>query len=577
MAGADGVMRSERAPIPDASETRAEGAGGEGAARRRRAFVVYGVATFFAFPHEIPFAARLGLPSVIDLGLVLAWVVPAALVVAIDDLSPKRAARLAGLASFATHVVFFYWFSVVTVVYGGMPLALGALAPIVPALWVAPFTALFAWAWRRLDASGAGAIALGGALWVVAEWLRGTLLGGFPWASLGYALHADWPLAGLTRWGGVHVLSFVAAGVGVAIAQVVLRRDPRARGRLVATALVVLALHGLGAALASGPRGETRAVRVAAIQGNVDQGEKWDQDRRETILARYLRLSEQAATEGVDWIVWPETAVPGLIENDRILRGRLEGLAERTGATLVVGGMGVEIDHAERRFSAFFDSAFLIEPGEGVRDRYDKTHLVPFGEFVPLRGLLGRFFQALASGLSSSDVTPGARPRNFDLASPEPADGRLRVGVPICYELLFPDLVRRFGGEGAGALLAITNDAWYGRTGAPHQFLAMTALRAAETGLPTVRAANTGISALIDERGRIRRRSGLFEEATVVGTIEVPLRPSPTVYARVGDVFVLACAIGGVGFAGLRRRARNRTGTPTDATVGVEDEGTGRR
>jgi apolipoprotein N-acyltransferase len=203
-----------------------------------------------------------------------------------------------------------------------------------------------------------------------------------------------------------------------------------------------------------------------------------------------------------------------------------------------------------------FDSALLYD-AEGTRtDRYDKSHLVPFGEYLPLRTLLGQFIRAVATGAAGRDVTPGAGPRALVL--PTGREPIVTVGVPICYELLFPDLVRRFAGGGAQVLFAITNDAWYGRTGAPHQFLAMTALRSAETGLWTARAANTGVSALIDARGRVKERTGIFEEGLVVG--DVPLRDGPaTFYARHGDGFAFACWVVSLGLAVRARRERGAT------------------
>ena len=542
-----------------------------------KALALYGVFLFFAFPHEIPFAAEAGASlSSIDLGLALTWLVPAALVVGLDGLSPRRAAKVAFLASFVAHAVFFYWFMVVTVVYGGMPFVLGVLAPLVPALYVAPFTALFAWGFARFGSTALPGVLFGAALWVCADWARGHLLGGFPWATLGYGLHLDLPLLAYTRWGGVYLLSFFAAGVGLWLGQIWLARSD-AMG---SSARALLAVGGALAGLHAGglilnaleerrDASETVSIRVAAIQGNIQQGQKWEARRREQILSTYLRLSEAAADstgEGVDWIVWPETAVPGIIENDSILRTRLAELARSRQASLVVGGMGVEIDHEARIFSAFYDSAFQFDPDGALNDRYDKTHLVPFGEFVPLRGLLGSVFQSLATGLSSSDVTPGERPRNMMIVPSAREAERVLVGVPICYELLFPDLVRRFGGEGATALLAITNDAWYGRTGAPHQFLAMTAMRAAENALPTVRAANTGVSALIDDRGRVIRRSGLFEEAFVVGEIQLQTGREPTFYARFGDAFVMICLLGTFVW-GVRAALDSKRRSAEDATA----------
>jgi apolipoprotein N-acyltransferase len=159
--------------------------------------------------------------------------------------------------------------------------------------------------------------------------------------------------------------------------------------------------------------------------------------------------------------------------------------------------------------------------------------------------------------MASDGVTPGPGPRAVSLPIRSGGLESVTAGVPICYELLFPDLTRRFVRDGAALLLAITNDAWYGRTGAPYQFLAMTAVRAAENGVWTARAANTGVSAIIDARGRVRSQSRIFESAVLVA--DVPLRPPPlggTFYSRHGDLFAGACWLGVLGFglaAGLRR------------------------
>lgn len=547
--------------------------------RRRIALGLYALFTLLSFPHELP-----GLGA-FDLGLVCAWLGPAALVVGLDGLAPREAAKKAFLASLLGHVFLFHWFIVVTVTYGGMPLGLGLLAPLLPAYWVAQFSALFGVLWARL-ARRPGAVFFGACAWVAVDWLRGVFLGGFPWATLGYALHDDAWLLPWTRLGGVYALSFVAAGVGLGLGRLVLarldrpsadastsieRRSGLASGALgIAFALVVA--HGLGAALAAPPATDAPRIRIAAIQGNIDQGEKWDAARRERILSTYLRLSEQAVAAGAQWIVWPETALPGSLEWDAGLATRVGELARRHAVTLVLGGMGLEWTERGEKPSAYYDSAFVVD-GEGrIRDRYDKTQLVPFGEFVPLRGLLGRVFQSLARGLSPDDVTPGAAPRAVVLPGSGGERPALRAGVPICYELIFPDLVRRFAADGAGILLAVTNDAWYGRTGAPHQFLAMTAVRSAETGLFTVRAANTGISAIIDADGRVRERSRLFEEAVIVA--EVPVLqtatraattdgsmpgaasgPVGTFYARFGDVFAWSCILGALsGLMGARAR-----------------------
>jgi apolipoprotein N-acyltransferase len=287
---------------------------------------------------------------------------------------------------------------------------------------------------------------------------------------------------------------------------------------------------------------------VAVLQGNIDQGVKWSREWFEATLAAYEDLTRAAAAAGAEVVVWPETAVPAAIETGESEVRRLSELARETRVALVVGAVGIEPGSSgadppggapPRRV---YDSAFVVTPAGLVAERYDKSQLVPFGEYIPLQRLLGRFLRALARGIAAAAVTPGAAPRAVGIALPGPDAGRLTAGIPICYELIFPDLVRRFVEDGAELLLAITNDAWYGRTGAPYQFLAMTALRSAETGVWTARAANTGVSAIIDGRGRVRSQTRLFERAWLAA--DLPRRRAAdgtTFYVRHGDWLAAAC------------------------------------
>jgi apolipoprotein N-acyltransferase len=270
---------------------------------------------------------------------------------------------------------------------------------------------------------------------------------------------------------------------------------------------------------------------------------KWNAEWIESTLATYESLSREAAADGAALIVWPETAVPGPLEYDPALRARVEALARELRASLLVGGVGLALNEHGRP-TAFYDSAFLFGPDGELRDRYDKTHLVPFGEYIPFQDWLGRILTAVARGIAQVGVEAGEQPRA--IAIPLPGDREVRFGAPVCYELLFPDLVRRFAADGGRALLAITNDAWYGRTGAPYQFLAITELRAAETRLAVARAANTGVSAFIDGDGSVRGGATPIFEATW-RSADLPLHPAPeraTFYVRHGDVFAYACWLG---------------------------------
>lgn len=507
-------------------------------------------ATVAAFPHLVA-------GTVVDGGLVFAWLAPALLLAALEGLSPTRAALWALGILWVAYAVILHWIYVVTVTYGHASPIVGVLAPIALSSYIAAFGAGFGASQGWLSRRGLGGAWSAALAWTALDHLRSMALTGFPWATLGYAQHGNAPLRGLAAFTGVYGLSFASVLGGAALLEV--GRAARARRRpgagAVAALVTVAGLHVAGLVAPGPPAGE-RSLRVAVIQGNVDQGVKWSPAWTERTLSAYEGLTREAAAAGARVVVWPETAVPGAVEIDPRLRSRLSALARETGVTLVVGGVGLELD-ATGRPARYFDSAFQIDATGRLHERYDKTHLVPFGEYIPFRDLLGRLLSAVARGIATVGVEPGPEPRAVPLSLP--GDGEVRVGIPICYELLFPDLVRHFALDGGRVLLAITNDAWYGRTGAPYQFFAITALRAAETGLWVARAANTGVSGFIDATGRVREAGPIFERTWLVA--DVPLQPKPrvaTFYVRHGDVFAAGCWLGWAGLlaAGLARRRR---------------------
>jgi apolipoprotein N-acyltransferase len=530
--------------------------------RRRLWLVAYVLATFLSFPHPLSLA---GGPagSVLDLGLLVSFAVAPCLVFGLAGRAPRGAALSALGWTVIAHGAVLHFIFVVTVSYGRAPVLVGFLAPLALATYAALLAALFGGGWSWLSGRGRANAWTAALLWTALDHLRGHLFTGWPWATLGYAQHLNPALMGLPQWTGVYGLSFavVLGGVGAAEAIVSLRAGRRPRVSTLLALGLVLVLHGIGFVtripapddLGLAGTVPVESVRIALIQGNIEQGVKWDREFAGRTLEIYERLSRAAAADGAEIVVWPETALPGAIELDAAVQSRMEALARETGALLVVGSVGIDLTEAGQ-VGSFYDSAFFVDPVRGLDGaRYDKSHLVPFGEYVPFRSLVGSFLGAVASGIASGDVTPGEGPRAIDLALPGRA-GRaprtVRVGVPICYELLFPDLVRRFVADGGGILLGITNDAWYGRTGAPYQFLAMTAMRSAETGVYGVRAANTGVSAVIDSGGRVRQRTPIFEEAWLAAEVPIrPARPGGSFYVRHGDLFAWACWIGLLGAA----------------------------
>jgi apolipoprotein N-acyltransferase len=533
----------------------------KGARARFALLAGYAAVTFLSFPHPVG-------DHVLDLGVALAWLAPALLLLGLGGLAPRRAAQLGFAAGVAAHAAILHWIYVVTVVYGRAPVVAGIAGPLGLGCYIGAFTAAFGAGWAlfaraRLDSPWTAAL-----LWTALDHLRSFALSGFPWATLGYAQHQNASLLAMAPVTGVYGLSFVTVLGGAALARGAADLRARRRPRVdVWLALAcVLAVHAVGSASRT-PEAEQDLprVRVAVLQGNIDQSVKWSEAWADNILANYEDLSREAASRGAEVIVWPESSVPGYVDVDPALRRRLAELARETGATFVLGVMGLEFDQPTQG-PIFFDSAVLLDSRGEFGVRYDKAHLVPFGEYVPLRGVLGFFLEAIASGMATDNVTAGSGPRALALPGRAGSGEPLTMGVPICYELLFPDLVRRMVDDGAEALLAITNDAWYGRTGAPYQFLAMTAMRSAETRVWTARAANTGVSAIIDSRGRVREQSRIFERGLLVA--DVPLRPAPrggSFYVRHGDVFAGACwigtaALGAVGRVRWKRAARREEG-----------------
>ncbi len=496
----------------------------------------YGVANFLAFPHPVG-------ERVIDLGLLCGWLSPALLIFALSGLAPRRAAKLAFVSGTLAQAAILHWIYVVSVEYGHSAPPMGVLGSLGLGAHAGFFTAMFGAGWSLLARRGMATPWAAALLWTVLEYARSAGELGFPWALIGYSQHTNPALLSWAAYTGVYGMSFAVVLAGATLAAIA--RELRATRRLSrATRFAVLAvalIAAVGAALRSAPDPGGRTARVAVLQGNIEQGVKWHPDWAERTLATYEDLALRAAEAGAEIIVFPETAVPGALNADPVLRERLARLARETRAAYVVGSVAVERQPG-RVARAFFDSAFAIQPDGGFGARYDKSQLVPFGEFVPFARWLRPFFEAIARGMATERVSRGAGPRALSISIANAPAAGVSVGVPICYELLFPDLTRRFVADGAVLLLAITNDAWYGRTGAPYQFLAMTAVRSAETGVWTARAANTGVSAIIDSRGRVRSRTRIFERDLLVA--DLPLRASPpggTFYTRHGDVFAYGC------------------------------------
>jgi apolipoprotein N-acyltransferase len=470
------------------------------------------------------------------------WVALLPLLMALPSLGPWRAARAGYITGVVSAVGQLYWTALVVRQYGGLDLPVAVALMLLLCLAFALFTALFAALVARWVA-GAGhqALLLAPVAWVGTEVLRAYTFFRFPWCLLGYSQADNLVFVQIARFGAVYAVSFLLSLSSAALAYAACEPERRRRRGALAALLVLLGLVALDGArrLAQAPA-ESGRLRVGLVQANIAQDEKWDPDRAERNVEKHVELTEVARAAGAELVVWPESAVTWDVDRAPEMGERLRELAVAGGVHLLFGND----DHEDSgpTYRAYV-GAKLLRPDGALDFRYHKIRLVPFGEYVPMQPLLtlgGRVAAKLVDQVA--DFSPG---REYAVARVGPA----RVSVSICYEAIFPDLLREFTARGSELFVNVTNDAWYGTTSAPHQHFAMARLRAVENARSLVRAANTGISAVVDARGRVIERSALFRPAVIVR--DVPLLREQTLYARHGDVFAWGCLGAAVAFSGF--------------------------
>jgi len=269
------------------------------------------------------------------------------------------------------------------------------------------------------------------------------------------------------------------------------------------------------------------SLKIGLIQGNIDQSIKWDESFQKETLKIYEKLSSRVAEGKPDLIIWPETATPFFFQDAKEYQPFILDIPKKTNAFLLFGTPSYKIEKGKINH---YNSAYLISTSGELNGRYDKIHLVPFGEYVPMQNLLF-FIGSLGEGIG--DFKSGKEIFNFPLPQG-------KFGVLICFEIIFPDLCRKFVKDGADFLVTITNDAWFGRTSAPYQHFSIATFRAIENRVFIARAANTGISGFIDPKGRILKQGAIFTEEAMNGTIR--LSNEKTFYTLYGDVFAWICS-----------------------------------
>lgn len=470
---------------------------------------------------------------------ILAWIALVPLLVSLNKDMPKSALMKGFITGFVFNVGIIYWIASVVVNYGYCPLAVGLLVMITLAAYLSLYTALFAGGIVYFKNRGAPFVIVAPLLWTSLEYVKSNFLTGFPWENLGYSQYLYTPFIQVSDVTGVYGVTFFIVLVNSIfsdLAALLFRGEGnKINRRLIweslcgALLLLVICFYGSIRIIQMNKELEKAPfMNVSLIQGNIDQSVKWNPQYQNETLKIYRSLSLSALPFSSGIIVWPETAVPFYFQNMDFMAKEVIRIARTSGNWLLFGSPSYL---REQKEISFLNSAFLLSPAGKVAGRYDKVHLVPYGEYVPLR----RFFPYIGKLVPGvGDFKEGNGHRLLSLND-------FKIGILICYEGIFSEAGRNYRQQGADLLVNITNDAWFGRSSAPYQHLSMTTFRAVENRLYLLRAANTGITAIIDPTGRIISHTNLFTSTALRGKISFV--DKKTFYMAYGDAFACLCLV----------------------------------
>jgi apolipoprotein N-acyltransferase len=474
----------------------------------------------------------------------ITWVCFIPLLFSINKERPSVSFLYGLLTGISAYCGLMYWI-IPTITTGGESFILGLICLLLLSTVCAVFIGIFCLAASYLKSSILSPVVLS-SVWVVLEYIRSHFLSGFPWAIIGYSQWNFLPVIQVANFTGVYGVSFIIILVNLTIFQLmtisasVESEKTWTKLKIALPALLIFVIYlfygfiSLGSPHHSPPMdiGESDAgsasskVKVTILQGNIEQHKKWNKTYRDEIMNVYTSLVRQAKEEfEPDLIVWPESAIPGYLLNNRMLYKRVRELIVESKCYHLIGA--VEYGRKEFRNSILFFS-----PGGKLVDKYSKIHLVPFGETIPFKTVFQRYIKTLNE---LGHFSPGSRYTVFQMPSFCP------VGAHVCFESIFPYISRRLTKNGAQILVNLTNDGWYLKTSAPYQHFVFNIYRAVENHRMVIRSANTGISGLIDEHGRIIVKSGIFKE--LYKNVSVKPIEKVTFYTRYGDIFVLVCFI----------------------------------
>ncbi len=472
----------------------------------------------------------------------LAWFGFLPLFFAIEGRKGSQSFWLGFLAGLFFYFIGLHWIINTLVNFGNISPFLGYPILLLLAAYLSIFVGLFSWIISSLRDKDPRNILLAPLLWTTFEYLRSTHSElGFSWLGLGYSQYKNLLAIQITEFTGVYGVSALIVLTNSAIYMALREwffsgslKGSFSKKYIISTicfaSIVLIGSLSYGFyylrnfASKEGPQ-----IKATLIQGNIEQKMKWEKKYRKDIIKTYERLTISSVQNKPDIIIWPEAALPFFYNLEIPETLWLNGLNKSLGIPMLIGGQYLEKDNLGKY--TYYNSAYFLKPDsiDTIR-RYDKIHLVPFGEFVPFSNIL--------SFVKKFVYVPGelGRGEKISLFELEP----WKFGVSICYEITFPDLVRRSAKKGAQFLTTITNDAWFGDSAASYQHIAIAAFRAVENRTPVLRAANTGITGTIDASGKIYDQTKIFIEDTVQTTIK-PRQGKTTYYSQNGDIFSLSC------------------------------------
>jgi len=469
----------------------------------------------------------------------LAWVAFIPLLLSLWKKTPGEAFQ----AGFVFGLVYFfgtlYWIYHSINYYGGFSFISSLAIVLLLCCYMSIYPAVFAFFFSSfIKKTHLPALLIGPVLWVILEFVRSYAFTGFPWSSIGYSQYKFLPIIQISDITGVYGISFLVLAFNCAVVDIFLLKSRIKQTPLFPLSYTVLGLimlfvimaaslgYGLWRLDQSRPG---RLIKASVVQGSIEQDQKWNPEFQKYVIDTYTSLSLEALRSSPDLIIWPETAVPFFFGDDTENTEHLLQFQKTLNTYLLFGSVMTKKISARQVFLT--NSVILLDKQGKITYQYDKIHMVPFGEYVPLKRVLF-FVEKLVEGIG--DYVPG---NQYIKAETEFGS----FASLVCYEIIFPGLVRKFYSKHGDFIVTVTNDAWFGKTAGPYQHFSMAVFRAIENRKPVIRSANAGISGFIDSNGRIVAKTELFQRQFL--TENVKTDNTLSFYSKYGDLLAYFCIV----------------------------------